>query len=409
VAFLFTDVEGSTALWEHHAQSMESALARHDAILRPAIKAHDGYLFSTQGDAFAAAFNTVSEAVDSAAAAQRALDAEPWPEDCRIRVRMGIHCGGTQERDGDYFGPVLSRGARIMEAAHGGQVLLSEAAVGLLSSTGKSKWEVLDLGEYQLRDLTKPDRLFQLQISGIQSEFPVPRTRRRASDLPVQSTPFVGREAEGDALAELLAGENARLITITGPGGVGKTRLAVQVASLQAEGFSDGVFFVALDTVASADGVPRAVASALGMLSVEDDDAEESVLRQLRARQALLVVDNFEHLMDAAQFLSRLLSACPDVKLLVTSREKHHSSSRSMTSGRSVSMSIFIRSCADFPASLTVNCNRHRACGFMPNLSLAFTISSLNSRMRLLSGFSMSPRLPCTNGASSTIRRNRSR
>lgn len=226
VTFLFTDIESSTQLWEQSPDAMRSALARHDDIMRRAIDANGGYLFSTGGDGFAAAFQRTTSAVEAAAIAQRELGAQVWPGNIRLRVRIGIHTGECAERDGDYFGSTVNRAARLMGIAHGGQTVMSSAVQEILPPDVP----VLDLGEHRLRDLAQPEHVFQLCDPGSDFEFPRLRSLEAyPTNLPVQSTEFVGRGVEMAELEKALA--ESRMVTLTGVGGVGKTRLAVQVAA----------------------------------------------------------------------------------------------------------------------------------------------------------------------------------
>lgn len=259
VTFLFTDVEGSTALWEQHPDEMRLALERHDAILRSAIESHAGYVFSTAGDAFAAAFLRASDAVAAAVEAQLALGSELWPEATVVRVRMGLHTGEAQERDGDYFGPALNRAARIMAAGHGGQILAATSTASVVDGV-----ELVDLGEHRLKDLAAVEHLFGVRAEGLGSEFAPLRTVDIVpGNLPVQSTSFVGRHAEVKELTELVRAH--RLVTLTGVGGVGKTRLAIQVAAELTDEFGDGVWLVELASVGDPAAVPDVVATTLGV------------------------------------------------------------------------------------------------------------------------------------------------
>ena len=311
VTFLFTDVEGSTRLWEQHPVGMQVALERHDEIVRSEIERQGGYVFSTAGDGFAAAFSRVVDAVEAALGAQVALGAEAWPDDATIRVRMGLHCGEAQERGGDYFGAVVNRAARLMSAGHGGQVLASAAMVSLVELD-----EVVDLGEYRLRDLTAAERLWQIGPG----EFPPLRTLDVVrTNLPVERTALVGRTAEIDEVGAHV--DRHRLVTLLGIGGTGKTRLATAVAADVAHRFADGVWFVDLVAVSDADQVAEATATAMG-LQISGADLVVALGELLADRQALVVLDNCEHLTDdVADVVDVLLERTSGPRFMVTSRE----------------------------------------------------------------------------------------
>jgi predicted ATPase/class 3 adenylate cyclase len=320
VTFLFTDIEGSTRLWEAHPDDMVTALARHDALLREAIREHRGYVFSTAGDAFAVAFADASDATRAAVAAQRALQDESWPAGTEIRVRMGVHTGQTVERDGDYFGPTLNRGARVMAAAHGRQALLTGTTVEALGEVIDGI-ELVDLGEHRLRDLDGTEHLFQLAAPGLASEFPpVQSLDASISTLPAQRSSFVGRDDEIARTRTLL--HQNRLVTLTGAGGCGKTRLAIEVAAREQSAHPDGTFFVDLSRVGDDAGVPGAFAAGLDFVPEVDVDVSHQVRARIGAKHALLVVDNCEHLLDEiAAELDELLAACRHARVLATSRE----------------------------------------------------------------------------------------
>ncbi|MGH8915643.1 MAG: adenylate/guanylate cyclase domain-containing protein [Acidimicrobiia bacterium] len=232
--FLFTDIESSTRLWEEHPDEMAPALARHDAILNEAVERAGGKVVKTTGDGFLAVFDSVSDTLAATVDAQSALAAEPWGPIGPIRVRMGVHAGNTENRDGDYFGPTMNRAARIMAAGHGGQVLLSAVAAGLADGRLPSGAQLRDLGIHRLKDLTLPEHLFQLVHDGLESEFPPPLTLdARPHNFPLQTTEFLGRENELASIQVMLESPSTRLLTITGPGGAGNTRLGLQVAAEQ--------------------------------------------------------------------------------------------------------------------------------------------------------------------------------
>jgi class 3 adenylate cyclase len=322
LTFLFTDVEGSTRLWERNPREMQSALARHEVLLRTAIEGSDGDVVKTTGDGLMAVFTAPVAAVSAAIAAQVALFAEPWPSACPIRVRMGIHTGEAEARGGDFFGPAVNRTARIMAVGHGGQVLLSGSTVALLDGGMPETSALRDLGEHRLRDLGRPERLFQLTHPGLPAEFPPLATLdRRPNNLPTEASPFIGREPELQAIRERLDDADVRFVTLTGPGGTGKTRLAVRAAADQIDRFNDGVYLVNLVTATDTDAVLALIAIAVGLPDMRDASPLEEVRRHLRSQQVLLVLDNFEQVTVAAPVVVDLLAACPGLKLLVTSRQ----------------------------------------------------------------------------------------
>jgi predicted ATPase len=307
VTFLFTDVEGSTRRWEADADGMRVALAAHDEVLRKAIEAHGGWLFKHTGDGVCAAFASPRSAVDAAVTAQRALE---------LPVRMGLATGEAELREGDYFGAVLNRAARVMAAGHGGQVLLAESTAGLLSGV-----DLVDLGPRRLRDLPTAVGVFQVRAAGLQADFPALRALDASpGNLRPAVTSFIGRESE---VAELHAAVKAhRLVTLTGVGGVGKTRLALEVAARLADEFPDGVWFFELAAVTDPAAVPDAVAAVLGITQQPGKTVTQSVASALEGRSRLLVLDNCEHVVDrVADLVEAILAASATVTILATSRE----------------------------------------------------------------------------------------
>ena len=260
VTFLFTDLEGSTRLWEEHPDAMQAALARHDGILRDAIAAHDGAIVKTTGDGVHAAFATAANAIDAAVDAQLALGSEEWGATGSLRVRMGIHTGAAEARDGDYYGTAVNRAARVMSVAHGGQVIVTRATNELVRD---SRHEVVDLGDHRLRDLGEPEHVFQVTHPDLARDFPRLRSvDAYPTNLPLQATSFVGRDDDIVDVAKAL--EDARVVTLTGVGGVGKTRLAVQTAAELLPRFRDGAWLCELGPLSDPAGLPDVLAAALG-------------------------------------------------------------------------------------------------------------------------------------------------
>ncbi|HXW76650.1 MAG TPA: adenylate/guanylate cyclase domain-containing protein [Candidatus Eremiobacteraceae bacterium] len=320
VAFLFTDIEGSTQRWEQHHDAMRDAVARHDALLRGEIESHGGFVFKTVGDAFCAAFPTAQQALLAATSAQRGLSKEDFSAVDGIRVRMGIHAGTAVERDSDYFGPTVNRVARLMSIGHGGQVLVSEAVHDAFGDRLLAGASFVDLGIRRLKDLMQPERVWQVTVEGLPAEFaPLASLDARPNNLPVQSTALLGREHELDIVRKLVASH--RLVTISGAGGVGKTKLALQTGADLIDHYERGVWFADLAPIADGGLVQSAVAQTLGV-SQAGDSIESSVLRFLQKRQLLLILDNCEHVLGAvAPLADAILKACPNVRMLATSRQ----------------------------------------------------------------------------------------
>ncbi len=325
VTFLFTDIEGSTTRWEHHPEAMRTALARHDALLRSVITSHDGYVFKMVGDAVYAAFSVPADAVSAAVAAQRAVAAEEWGEVGPLRVRIALHTGAAQSRDDDYFGQTLNRVARVLSTGYGGQILLSVATVELVRDALPADASLKDLGEHALKDLLRPEHVYQLTISDQPADFPALRSlSRHPHNLPVQPTPFLGREQEVRTVCELLSRREVRLVTLTGPGGIGKTRLSLQVAAELSDQFADGVFFVALAPLSEVELVVPTIVQTLGIREAEGQPPLALLKTVLKDKQMLLLLDNFEQVIEAAVQVAELLAVCPKLKLIVTSRVVLH-------------------------------------------------------------------------------------
>lgn len=321
VTILFTDIEGSTRLWEADSESMQAAIARHDALVRGAVEAHGGYVFKTVGDAFCVAFSTAQQALLATIAAQRALSTESWERTGTIRVRAALHTGVAELRESDYFGRSLNRVARLLDIGHGGQTLLSAATAELLQDHLPPGTSLHHLGERRLKDLERSEHVFQLDVEGLPHEFPELRSVELIpNNLPLQLTSFVGREEQLAALRhEQSAG---RLVTLIGAGGAGKTRLAIQVAADIIDAYPDGAFFVDLAGLTEASLVPQTIAQAVGVREESGAQIMSTLIRQLRDKRMLAILDNCEHLVVAcAEAAETLLRNAPTVTLIATSRE----------------------------------------------------------------------------------------
>jgi predicted ATPase/class 3 adenylate cyclase len=320
LTFLFSDIEGSTRLEQAIGTSAYGGLReRHRVLLRGAFEACGGEEQGTEGDSFFVIFRSARGAIAAALAAQRSLTAEPWPAAAPIRVRMGVHSGEARTHGGSLVGIDINRAARIAAAAHGGQVLVSDVTRSLVRDEALEGIAFRDLGPHHLKDLTEPERLHQLVADGLRSEFPPPRTvDARPTNLPTQLTSFVGREAERAAVGNLLALH--RLVTLTGPGGTGKTRLSIEVAAGVDRDFQDGVYFVSLDAVRDPGLVPSQVSGVLGLSDTGSRPARDLIVDWLAQKTVLVVLDNFEQVVAAAPFVADLLRSAPGLKLLVTSR-----------------------------------------------------------------------------------------
>ncbi len=322
LAFLFTDIEGSTGLWERFPESMRSSLERHDAIVRGAVEGAAGEVVKTTGDGLMAVFGSAGDGLRACLGAQLALASEPWNEAGPLRVRMGLHAGEAAASGGDYHGPAVNRAARIMAAGHGGQVLLSAVAAALALDELPKGSTLLDLGEHQLKGLGRPERIFQLVHPGLSAGFPPLATDQdRARDLPLEPSVLVGREAELEQIEGHLQDDAVRLLTLLGPGGIGKTRLALRAAADLSDLFDDGVSFVDLEAARGTASVLVAIARSVGLADTGEGSQLDDLVSRLKDRRRLIVLDNFEQVTAAASTVARLLDNCPGLKLLVTSRE----------------------------------------------------------------------------------------
>ena len=318
VTFLFTDIEGSTNLARTLGPRWLDVLEQHNAILREAIRGHDGVDVRTQGDAFFAVFTTAVDAVAACVDAQRALAGYRWPPDGQIRVRMGLHTGEGRLGGDDYVGLDAHRAARISAAGHGGQVLLSETTWALTERNLPAGVGVRSLGSHRLKDFDDPHPIHQLSIDGLPQVFPALKTLEIPTNLPVQLTTFVGRERELTGVDALLA--TSRLLTLVGPGGTGKTRLALEAAARGAGGYPDGVYFVDLSPLRDPGLVASSIVQVLGLKEQPGRSALQTATKHLADRRALLILDNFEQVVAAAPAVREILEACPGSIVLATSR-----------------------------------------------------------------------------------------
>jgi predicted ATPase/class 3 adenylate cyclase len=321
-AFMFTDIAGSTRLWEEQPERMSVALERHYEILSDSVISGGGSVLKTTGDGMIAVFDTAGQAISASLDAQRSLASPESELGVPLRVRMGIHAGDAEQAYDDYFGPVLNRAARIMAAAHGGQVLASGRVAELVAGSLPAGASLRDLGNHRLRDLTLPERLYQLVHQDIMAEFPPPLTLESSpNNLPLQTTEFLGRRAEINAIQSMLLTPTTRMVTIVGPGGAGKTRLGLQVAAESMDRFRDGASFVDLSAETDPNAAFEAIVRALDIPAASGASPLDALKTRLRDKQMILLLDNFEQITAAAPGVGELLQHCPDLKVLVTSRE----------------------------------------------------------------------------------------
>src|SRR5512141_33519 len=322
VTFLFTDIEGSTRLWQQKPDAMSVAHARHNEILKTIIESNDGYVFQVIGDAFCAAFHTARDALCAALESQKAVYHENWGE-AVIKVRMGIHTGEAElQKGGDYRGFLtMSRLQRLMSAAHGGQTLLSLATEELLQNDLPNGVSLLNMGARRLKDWNRPEQIFQLVIEGLPSEFPPLRALDASRhNLPAATTSFIGREKEKAEIKQAISAH--RLITLTGSGGTGKTRLSLQIAADLLDQFADGVCFVELAPLTDPSLIPQTILSALDASESQDKTITQALIERVHGKKLLLILDNCEHLIETtAKLVETLLSNAPELKILASSRE----------------------------------------------------------------------------------------
>jgi predicted ATPase/class 3 adenylate cyclase len=323
VTFFFSDIEGSTRLLEALGHDYDDVLERHRRIVREAFSRSAAVEIGTEGDSFFAVFPSAPDAVAAAVAIQRAIAAEVWPQDSNLRLRIGLHTGEARLAGAGYVGLDIHRAARIMAAAHGGQIVISAATRTLAERSLDDSIQLRDLGEHRLRDLSAPERLYQVLASGLPTDFSPLRTLNAIpNNLPTQTSRLIGRDAELAVIRNHLDSSSVRLLTLTGPGGIGKTRLALQAAADQVDRFPDGVYFVDLSSARDAEAALQTIVQAVHVTVSADDQLRAALAQQLAARQLLLLLDNLEQVMPAADDVAELLSLCPKLKVLVTSREK---------------------------------------------------------------------------------------
>ncbi|MBC5800584.1 MAG: adenylate/guanylate cyclase domain-containing protein [Candidatus Eremiobacteraeota bacterium] len=321
LTFLFSDIEGSTQRWERDRSAMQEAVRRHDTLVRRAIGVNGGYVFKTIGDAFCAVFARAQEALKAALEAQRMLRAEDFSSVDGVRVRMALHTGTADERDNDYFGPAVNRVARLLAIGHGGQVLVSGVTADLAQADMPAGATLYDLGAHRLKDLARPERVYQLLAPELQRDFPALRSLDvLPNNLPPQVSSFIGRKAEVAEIMALIA--THRVVTLTGSGGVGKTRTSLQVSANLLDGRADGVWFVELAPLADPALVPTTIASTLGLTLPASAEPLPELVAALRPKHCLLILDNCEHLVDAAAAaVSAILRGCPQVAIIASSRQ----------------------------------------------------------------------------------------
>ena len=321
VTFLFTDIEGSTQRWDRDIVAMQGAMRRHDAIVRRALEEQQGYIFNTVGDGFCTVFARAPDAVAAALAVHEALGTEDFTAVGGLRLRIAIHTGHTDEREGDYFGPAVNRVARLIAVASGGQILLSGVASDLVVGSLPPQVALQDLGSHRLKDLARPEQIYQLLAPNLPRDFPPLRSLETLpNNLPLQLTSFVAREREIAEITALL--ERHRLVTLAGSGGVGKTRTSLQVGAHLVDGAGNGVWFVELAPLTDGSLIPSTIAAAMRVQLPPDSEPLAALVKELASKRLLLILDNCEHLVDAAAAVAAaLLRGCPNVKILASSRQ----------------------------------------------------------------------------------------
>lgn len=322
VTFMFTDIEGSTKLLQELGDEYEKVLRAHHKILRDSIKRHHGKEIDTAGDGFFIVFNKVRDAVNSAAEIQKNISRKKFVRGVSVNVRIGVHTGEALKARTGYVGIDVHRASRVAASGHGGQLLISESTKVLLGKYLPAGTSIKDLGEYLLKDLEKPEHLFQVDIIGLKNEFPpIKSTREKKDNLPARITKLIGRDKEIKELSGLILSKEVCLVTLTGPGGIGKTSLALTLGNFLVDKFKDGVYLTSLANVMDSGHVAAAISQAVGINENVSVSVEKSLIDFLKHREVLLIVDNFEHLMDASDVIGLIAEQCSFVKIIVTSRQ----------------------------------------------------------------------------------------
>lgn len=387
VTLVFTDIEGSTRLVQALGERWMALLQEHREIMRTAWRDWNGFEMGTEGDSFFVAFSSATDAVAATVQAQRSLEAHPWPDDARIRVRIGMHTGEPAVVAGDYIGVDVHRAARIAAAGHGGQVVLSKATRDLVEGSLPDGVTLVDLGEHRLKDLERPEWVFQLGIAGLSQRFAPLKSLETPSNLPVLSGAFIGRDEEMRAVAGLLERDDVRVVTLTGPGGTGKTRLGIHVAGGVLERFLNGVFFVPIGPATEADNVPSEIARTLQLGDIGQHDVVDALAAHVRDKSMLLLLDNFEHVLDAVPSIGRLLASAPRVKMIVTSRAPLRLSGEREFPVAPLGVPLEARTVDEVAASPAVTLFVERARAVRPDFALtAANVDAVASICRRLDG-----------------------
>jgi predicted ATPase/class 3 adenylate cyclase len=322
ITFFFSDLEDSTLLWEKYPEVMQISLGKHDQILRDAVLQHGGNLIKTTGDGLHAVFASPTSAALAAITVQERMHSVSWDATDPLQVRIGLHTGEAQYREGDYYGSTVNRASRLMSIGHGGQILLSRATQELIEQELPGDATLEDMGLHALKGFADPEQVYQILIPGLLVDFPPLNSLDiRLTNLPAQTTPFIGRERELAAITDLLERDAVRLVTLTGIGGTGKTRLSLQAAAEVVNSYKDGVHFIDLALITDEDVLVYTIADKLSVKEAASEPILETLAKYLRERQMLLVLDNFEHLIGAVPVVGELIAAVPKLDILVTSRE----------------------------------------------------------------------------------------